>query len=76
MVSSPEVLVPPEKRGVGIVFQNLALFPHLTVVQNVSFGIKRYDQELYPEREDDLLELVGLWCFNLILRKTSSLFGK
>ena len=60
VVSSPEVLVPPEKRGVGIVFQNLALFPHLTVGQNVSFGINSYDQELYPERVDDLLELVGL----------------
>lgn len=60
VVSGPEVLVPPEKRGVGIVFQNLALFPHLTVGQNVSFGINSYDQELYPERVDDLLELVGL----------------
>ncbi|WP_415488264.1 ABC transporter ATP-binding protein [Candidatus Hikarchaeum yamanae] len=60
LVSSPEVLVPPEKRGVGIVFQNLALFPHLTVSQNVSFGINKYDLELYPEKVDDLLELVGL----------------
>ena len=60
LVSSPEVLVPPEKRGVGIVFQNLALFPHLTVGQNVSFGINSYDLELYPEKVDDLLELVDL----------------
>jgi len=60
LVSSPEILVPPEKRGVGIVFQNLALFPHLTVGQNVSFGINSYDIELYPEKVDDLLELVDL----------------
>tara|TARA_A100001037_G_scaffold306807_1_gene355887 strand:+ start:20967 stop:22097 length:1131 start_codon:yes stop_codon:yes gene_type:complete len=60
LVSSPSMMVPPEKRGVGIVFQNLALFPHLTVSQNISFGVNNYDLELYPERIDELLELVGL----------------
>jgi ABC-type Fe3+/spermidine/putrescine transport system ATPase subunit len=32
--------VPPEKRQVGLVFQNYALFPHMTVAQNVGFGLK------------------------------------
>ena len=59
-VSDSDMTSPPEKRGVGIVFQNLALFPHLTVGQNVSFGINKYDLELYPERVDDLLSLVNL----------------
>lgn len=39
VVSSPEVFVPPQKRGVGLMFQDFALFPHMTVLQNAQFGI-------------------------------------
>jgi len=48
--------VPPEKRNVGLVFQDFALFPHLNVAENIAFGV----EENEAERVDELLELVGL----------------
>lgn len=36
-----EALVPPEKRGIGVVLQSLALFPHMTALENVRFGLRR-----------------------------------
>lgn len=56
-VSTPEKQVPPEKRNVGMVFQDFALFPHLTVEQNVQFRLK--DNTL----ADHWLELLGLSDF-------------
>ena len=38
-VAGPNVFSPPEKRGVGLMFQDYALFPHLTILQNVIFGL-------------------------------------
>jgi iron(III) transport system ATP-binding protein len=49
--------VPPERRRVGMVFQDYALFPHLTVAANVGFGLSRAER---AERVPELLELVGL----------------
>jgi iron(III) transport system ATP-binding protein len=40
VISGGGVFVPPEKRGIGLVFQDYALFPHLDIVQNVAFGLK------------------------------------
>ena len=39
VISSPEFVLSPEERGVGLVFQSYALFPHLTVTQNILFGL-------------------------------------
>jgi iron(III) transport system ATP-binding protein len=39
-VAGPDHFVPPEKRGVGLMFQDFALFPHLTIRQNVAFGLR------------------------------------
>src|SRR3954471_15034025 len=39
-VSGPAAFVPPERRGVGLMFQDYALFPHLTILDNVAFGLR------------------------------------
>ncbi|MGB3406183.1 MAG: ABC transporter ATP-binding protein [Jannaschia sp.] len=41
LVSGPGIHVSPEDRGVGLMFQDFALFPHLTVAQNIGFGLRR-----------------------------------
>lgn len=56
LISAPGLTVPPETRDVGIVFQELALFPHLTVVQNVAFGLHKLDRRTRRGRALDLLE--------------------
>ena len=56
-VSGRGLWVPPERRRVGMVFQDYALFPHLTVAENVGFGLPRRAR---PARVSELLEIVGL----------------
>jgi iron(III) transport system ATP-binding protein len=55
--------VAPEKRGVGVVFQDYALFPHLTVGQNVGFGLERASRSDRRARVAQVLGLVGLTEF-------------
>src|SRR5580704_6595264 len=54
--------LPPEKRAFGMVFQNYALFPHMTVFDNVAFGLtlKPLSKEEVKKRTDDMLRLVQL----------------
>jgi iron(III) transport system ATP-binding protein len=58
-VAGGDVWVPPEKRRVGMVFQDWALFPHMTVERNVGYGIHRRDPDR-ARRIADALDLVGL----------------
>ena len=57
-VASPSVFLPPERRRVGMVFQEGALFPHLTVEQNIGYGLRKDDDR--SARIDEALKLVGL----------------
>jgi len=59
-VSSPTAVVPPERRRIGIVPQDGALFPHLDVAGNVGFALRGTDRATRRARVDELLELVGL----------------
>jgi iron(III) transport system ATP-binding protein len=59
-VAGPGTLVPPEKRRVGMVFQDYALFPHLTVEANIAFGLSRRPREERDDLTRRTLELVGL----------------
>jgi iron(III) transport system ATP-binding protein len=60
VVSRPGHEVPPEQRGIGMVFQDYALFPHLTVARNVAFGLTRLPAQEAGRRTAAMLELVGL----------------
>lgn len=63
LVASPEHFTPPERRGVGMVFQDHALFPHLPVFENVKFGLKGQSAAVARETTQGMLKLVGLENF-------------
>ncbi len=54
--------IPPHRRGIGMVFQNYALFPHKTVFDNVAFGLRmrKVAQSKIRDRVSRMLEVVGL----------------
>jgi len=62
-VAAPGVHVPPEVRSVGLMFQDFALFPHLTVADNIGFGL-RVDRAEKARRVGELLEKVDLPGFD------------
>ncbi|MEN2470207.1 ABC transporter ATP-binding protein [Burkholderia sp. GS2Y] len=59
-VAAPSLDVPPERRRIGMMFQDYALFPHLSAADNVAFGLRRMPKTERRMRVADMLELVGL----------------
>ncbi|GAB3121517.1 ABC transporter ATP-binding protein [Bordetella tumbae] len=61
IISSESVLVAPEHRRVGMMFQDYALFPHLTAAENVAFGLRKLmNKAQRAVRVKEMLDLVGL----------------
>jgi iron(III) transport system ATP-binding protein len=62
VANSGKNFVPPEKRNIGMVFQDLALWPHMTVQQNLMFGLtaRRVEKREAEVRVREMLRLVGL----------------
>ena len=59
-VSAPGFIIPAEKRRIGMVFQDYALFPHLNVAANVGFGLHGQSRTERNKRVEELLQTVGL----------------
>ena len=59
-VSSDDVFLPPEKRNIGLMFQDYALFPHLTLLKNVMFGLTALDRNAARDEAHAALTRVGL----------------
>ena len=62
VLSSPAGVVPPERRRMGMVFQNYAVWPHMSVLENVAFGLRyaQFDRRDEKSRVDQILAAVGL----------------
>ena len=60
VLSSPDVMVAPEKRHLGMVYQDYALFPHLNVEQNIVFGLNKKTAEERKHVCKELLELIQM----------------
>ncbi len=53
-------MVPPEERQIGMMFQDYALFPHLTIEKNIAFGLHKLSKVAAKKITDEMLELIGL----------------
>ena len=60
LVGSSRFHLPAEKRQIGMVFQDYALFPHLTLADNIGFGLRKYSSSARSARVTELLRTVGL----------------
>ncbi|MGY5880184.1 MAG: ABC transporter ATP-binding protein [Candidatus Thorarchaeota archaeon] len=67
--------IPPRERNIGMVFQSVALFPNMTVYQNIAFGpeMAEWSHEKTVERVEELADLLGIR--NLLFRKVSEISG-
>ncbi len=59
-VVNDQVFIPPEKRKVGMVFQDYALFPHLNVAENISFGLGKISKIDKSRKVNEMLDLINL----------------
>lgn len=59
-VVGPDVFMPPEKRNIGLMFQDFALFPHLTILKNVMFGLRNFEPKDASRVAIATLDRVGL----------------
>jgi iron(III) transport system ATP-binding protein len=59
-VSNPIHHLPVEQRHIGMVFQDYALFPHLSVADNITFALKNLNTKMFKQRLDELVELLSL----------------
>jgi iron(III) transport system ATP-binding protein len=62
-VAGPKIHVPPDRRSVGLMFQDFALFPHLNILDNVAFGLKPLAKDERDRAARSILERVGLGAF-------------
>jgi iron(III) transport system ATP-binding protein len=60
VLSDPSIHIKPELRHVGLMFQDYALFPHLSVQENIAFGLDALSAQERKNRVEEMLELVGL----------------
>ncbi len=60
VISAADTHIAPEKRHIGMVFQDYALFPHMSIAANIAFGIRQAPRKEQHQRVQDLLELVSL----------------
>ena len=67
LIAGDQFSMPVEKRNIGIVLQNFALFPHLSLRKNIEFGLKGIDESERKKRVEELVEMTNLGpcCDNL-----------
>lgn len=59
-IASEKTQMPAEERRIGMVFQDYALFPHLSIIDNIGFGLRQESALARRRRADEMLELIGL----------------
>lgn len=60
ITNSKDIFMPPEKRNIGLVFQDYGLFPHLNVEKNIAFGLHPFKKEKKKEIIETMLELIRM----------------